>query len=60
MNFGILNEFIGNLNRKLISEKGKMLKQSWADFRPEAAWHWPGPEEKTVSWPNPSGLWGHA
>jgi hypothetical protein len=37
MSFGILNEFTGNLNRKLISEKGKTLKRSWADFWPEDA-----------------------
>jgi hypothetical protein len=56
MNFENLNEFTRNLNRKLISEKGKTLKQSWADFRPKAAWHWPGPEEETVSQPMPSGM----
>jgi hypothetical protein len=55
MNFGILNEFTGYLNMKLISEKGKMLKQSWADFRSKATWRWPGPEKKTVGRPMPSG-----
>jgi hypothetical protein len=60
MNFGILNEFTRNLNNKLISEKGKTLKQSWADFRPEGAWHGPGPEEKMTRQPMPSGLQGCA
>jgi hypothetical protein len=35
-----------------------MLKQSWADFQSEVAWRWPGPEEKMVGRPMPSGLWG--
>jgi hypothetical protein len=37
MNFGILNEFTRYLNRKLISEKRKTVKKSWADFWPEAS-----------------------
>jgi hypothetical protein len=43
MKLGTLNEFTGNLNLKLISVKWKTLKQTWANFQSEAAWHWPGP-----------------
>jgi hypothetical protein len=31
------------------------MKQSWADFRPEAAWRWPSLEEKMAGRPMPLG-----